>query len=139
MREAKEFPIQFNKNGDLILRLKSVDYEEEYQKAHKLLKEYDSRNNIDGMKYELARLWYINNNLEAKIYALKKDNRSKEVRLRSRVLSDFNKYLSRVLKEDRSFNFTEYFERSPYSDTAVKIHSSTLDYTVQYIKKLLAF
>lgn len=139
MREAKEFPIQFNKNGDLILRLKSVDYEEEYQKAHKLLKEYDSRNNIDGMKYELARLWYINNNLEAKIYALKKDNRSKEVRLRSRVLSDFNKYLSRVLKEDRSFNFTEYFERSPYSDKAVKIHSSTLDYTVQYIKKLLAF
>lgn len=139
IREAREFPVEFNKNGDLILRLKGVDYEEEYQKAHKLLKEYDSRGNVDGMKYELARLWYINNNLEAKIYALKKDNRSKEVRLRSRVLSDFNKYLGKVLKEERNFNFTEYFERSPYSDKAVKIHSSTLDYSIQYIKKLLTF
>ena len=139
IKEAREFPVEFNKNGDLILRVKNVDYEEEYQKAHKLLKEYDSRNNIDGMKYEVARLWYINNNLEAKIYSSKKDSRSKEVRLRSRVLSDFNKYLSIILREEKNFNFTEYFERSPYSDKAIKIHSSTLDYTIDYIKKLLKF
>ena len=139
IKEAKEFPVEFNKNGDLILRLKNIDYEEEYQKSHKLLKEYDSRKNIDGMKYELARLWYINNNLEAKIFSTKKDNRSKEVRLRARVLSDFNKYLKIVLKEDNRFNFTEYFERSPYSDKAIKIHSSTLDYSIQYIKKLFTF
>lgn len=67
--EVKEFPVKFDEDGNLFIkRIKDMNFEEEYSKSHNLLKTYKDSNNLDGMKYELSKLWLINILLERKIY-----------------------------------------------------------------------
>lgn len=134
--EAKEFPIQFSDDGDLLINnIGKLNYEEEYQKSHKLLLAYRKSTNIDGMKYELSKLWLLNQLLEKDIYA--KKNVIANSKCRSRVLNDFNTYFDEVLKYDKSFNFGEYYNASPFSNATIKIKGSTLKYSAGLLKKLL--
>ncbi|MCK9198935.1 MAG: hypothetical protein M0P49_04965, partial [Bacilli bacterium] len=56
---------------------------------------------------------------------------------RAKILNDFNKYLKVVLKDDVEFNFTEYYNDSPFSDATTKINASTLKYSGDLIKSIL--
>lgn len=135
-----EFPVQFKKNGDLVISniLKKRDYENEYQESHRLLKQYEKTENIDPMKYELAKLFYINNRIESDIYSENKTiPRKKLVDIRSRVLNDFNKYMQVVMKKDKQFNFANYYKKSPFSDESITIKAPTLKYSLEYFKQLL--
>lgn len=134
--EIKEFPIQFSDEGDLLIsNMSKLDYEEEYQKSHKLLLAYRKASNIEGMKYELSKLWFLNQLLERDIYANK--NVLANSRCRSRVLNDFNTYMDIVLKKDPGFNFSEYYTETPFSNAKIKIKGSTLKYTIDYVKQAL--
>lgn len=134
--EVKEFPIQFSNDGDLLIsNIGKLDYEGEYRKSHKLLLAYRKVSNIEGMKYELSKLWFLNQLLERDIYANK--NVIANSKCRSRVLNDFNTYIDEVLKEDPEFNFTEYYNETPFSNTKIKIKGSTLKYTLDYVKRAL--
>ena len=138
--QEAEFPIQFKKNGDLVVSniLKKRDYENEYQESHRLLKQYEKTENIDPMKYELAKLFYINNRIESDIYSENKTvPRKKLVDIRSRVLNDFNKYMQVVMKKDKQFNFANYYKKSPFSDESITIKAPTLKYSLEYFKQLL--
>jgi len=137
MTESKEFPVQFDKDGNLLIRnKKNIDFEVEYSKAHKLLKIYDSTDNTEGMKYELSKLWFLNLLLEDMIYTQK--NKDPEyLKVRARSLNDFNKYIIVVSKQDKDFNFTEYYNNTPFSDETTKINSSTLKYTGEILEKIL--
>ncbi len=74
------------------------------------------------MKYELAKLFYINNRIESDIYSENKTvPRKKLVDIRSRVLNDFNKYMQVVMKKDKQFNFANYYKKSPFSDESITI------------------
>lgn len=115
--------------------MRKLDYEAEYQKTHKLLLAYSKASNTEGMKYELSKLWFLNQLLERDIYANK--NAVANSKCRSRVLNDFNTYINEVLKDDKSFNFTEYYNASPFSNAVTKIKGSTLRYTVDFVKQVL--
>lgn len=133
--EAKSAPIQFDKDGNLLIIKDIKDVQEEYNKCHKLLLSYESSGNVEGMKHELYKLWYLNLILERKIYKNKKPEKEYHD-MRARILNDFNKYLKTVNKAEPDFDFTSGYEESPYSDAAIKIHSHTLKYGVKYSKSL---
>ena len=133
--EAKSAPVQFDKDGNLLIIKNIKDVQEEYNKCHKLLLSYDSSENIEGMKHELYKLWYLNLILERKIYKNKKPEKEYHD-MRARILNDFNKYLKIVNKAEPDFDFTSGYEESPYSDAAIKINSHTLKYGVKYSKSL---
>lgn len=135
--EAKSFPVQFDKEGNLLIQnMGKINYQLEYDKSHKLLKIYSEDNNIEGMKYELSKLWFLNTELEKKIYHSNdsKEKKDEYYKIRSRILNDFNKYLKQVQSIDDNFNFTEYYNNTPFSDASVKIDK----YTLQYVKEILA-
>ena len=135
--EAKSFPVQFDKEGNLLIQnMNKINYQLEYDKSHKLLKIYSEDNNIEGMKYELSKLWFLNTELEKKIYHSNESKEKKDeyYKIRSRILNDFNKYLKQVQSLDKNFNFTEYYNNTPFSDASVKIDK----YTLHYVKEILA-
>ena len=124
--EAK-LPIQFNKDGDALLTNTFVDFDAEYSSSHKLLLQYVKSKNLEGIKYELARLYYMNYILERRLYHNKfLTNKEKNIRTRARVLNDFKKYLDYLLKEDPGFNFSEYYEKSEFYPHTVEVKSGTI-------------
>lgn len=136
--EGKEFPVQFDNDGNLLIkRMKDLDIDHEYFKSHKLLLVYEKTNNIEGMKYELSKLWFLNNILEKKLYSEKDETvRNNYHKSRSRILNDFNKYLKIVTTEDNTFSFTDYYNNSPFSDVTIKINNSTLHHGGKLLKNI---
>jgi len=134
LNEVKS-PIGFNNKGSLYIAIPE-DLEEEYNEAHKLLSLYNE-SNIQGIKHELARLFYINSIVERKLKKLKKTNpKRKELSdLRSKILYDFNTYFKIVINIEKDFNFTEYLKSTDYYNKSVEIDDSTLKYSGKYIKK----
>ena len=124
--EAKSFPIQFNNKGDMLVNLPMVDYDAEYSASHKLLLNYEKINNIEGMKYELAKLYYINYILEKELNSKNCKNRNKYIKTRARVINDFKKYLVIVLEQDKDFNFYKYYEDSQWYPHTVEVKNSTM-------------
>lgn len=136
--EEADFPVQFSKDGDLLIYKKDLDFEKEYNHSHMLLKQYEEANNLDGIKYELAKLWYMNILLEDKIKSSKGNDKKEYTKIRTKILNDFNRYLKIVLKEDKQFNFNRYYKNTPYGDDRVRIRNSTLKYGLRNIKRLVA-
>lgn len=138
--EAKEFPVQFDDDGNLLIKsISKIDFEAEYSKIHKLLINYEKINDIESIKYELSKLWFLNHVLEAKIHDIKfnKEQKNEYYKARAKILNDFNKYLSLVLSKEKSFNFSKYYEDSPFSVAAYKINRSTLKYTGKLLKNII--
>lgn len=137
--EAKEFPIDFEKDGSVVIKnYKKLDFEAEYAKSHKLLMLYEKTNNLEGIKYELSKLWFMNNVLEKRIYSNPSEDKLKEyTKARAKILNDFNKYLKFVLEREPNFNFTEYYNNSPYSDVAIRIPGSLIVNLFNLIKQIL--
>lgn len=137
----KGIGFEFNRKGDLFINnfLKKKDYQSQYMEAHRLLVEYDKSKNIDGMKYELAKLYFLSNKIQEDLIVAKRDktNTKKLTDIRARVLNDFHKYIKVVLKSDKHFNFSNYYQRSEFSDDSIVIKSPTLKYTGKYAKDIL--
>ena len=125
--EAKKANIEIKNNGDVLLTNPFIDFDTEYMSSHKLLMQYEKANNFEGMKYELARLYYMNYILEKKLYHNKfLNNKEKNMKTRARVLNDFNKYIKIVLQHEPDFNFGKYYEDSQFYPHTVEIKKSTL-------------
>lgn len=138
--EAREIPIKITDHGDLIIRnLAPLDFEAAYAKSHKLLMEYVKAENIEGMKKELAYMWYLNLVLEKRIHTptVKEAKRKEFEKARAKVLNDFKTYIKVVQKYDKDFDFRTYFEESDYSDAAYKISGPTIKAAFDLIKKLI--
>lgn len=139
VQEAKSIPIQFDKDGNLLIKNyknNKLDINEEYWKSHKLLLNYSKnvKANEEAMKYELAKLWFLNIILESKIYRNKDEDDINDYQvIRARVLNDFNKYIKMI----PGFNFTEYYNNSPFSDTTIKIDNHTIKYSIKYLRDIL--
>lgn len=139
------FPIQFDKNGDMIIKKnKKIDYLGEYAKSHKLLKQYQSYGNLEGMKYELAKLWMMLSMIEERIHDKKFKElpssaiaTSAEIKSKANITNDFQYYMKEVMKKDPNFNFTEYFEASPFNKALIKINGTTISFMTDLIKKFI--
>lgn len=140
VNEAKTLPVSFDNDGNLLIKnMKKLNYQKEYEKSHRLLLNYDKAENYNGMIYELAKLYFLNSELEKKIYVsnIEPEDKEEYYKIRSRVLNDFNKYLKIVLVNKKDFNFTEYYNSTPFSDASIKIDKYTLMYTTNLIKNII--
>ncbi len=94
-----------------------IDFDHKFSQSHKLLKIYEESENLEGMKYELSKLWFLNNLLEKQIYSESDEDKKKEYhKSRARILNVFHKYSKLVNSKDKEFNFTTYYNNSPFND-----------------------
>ena len=138
--EVKEFPVQFDKDGNLLIKkINKLDYEQEYYKSHKLLEVYRRTDNLEGMKYELSKLWFILTILEDKIYNKKvsEENKQSFTKTRAKILNDFKSGLSYISNKDKTFNFIEYYNETPFSDAVYKIRKNTVLVTIDLLKSIV--
>lgn len=139
---TNEFPVEFNKDGDLLIsKGRKIDFEGEYSRTHLALKIYEKNNNIVGMKYCICKLWYLNTKLEEKIHDKKTTvaEKKKAEKARSKIVNDITKYSQIVLKKDPDFDIIKSYQNSPFNDDKIRIPTSTLDHTLEWIKKILTF
>ena len=133
----KHIPFGFNTKGDLYVNLPK-DLQNEYNEAHKLLYMYD-QNNINGIKHELARLFYLNGIIEKRLKKLKKEDKQyKElIDLRARILNDYTTFFKVIKEVEPDFDFSEYMKNSEYYNKTINIDGVTLKYSGLYIKKAI--
>lgn len=139
--EVKQFPIEFDKDGNLIIykaRTGTLAFGDEIDDSIQLLESYRNQSNIEGMKYEIAKLWYINDCIEKKLKKRLSNDQYKElIDNRSVCLNSFKYNLEYIMKSEKGFNFSDYYNSTPFSDNSVKITSNTIDYTIKTIKGIL--
>lgn len=139
--EVKQFPIEFDKDGNLIIykaRTGTLAFGDEIDDSVQLLESYRNQSNIEGMKYEIAKLWYINDCIEKKLKKRLSNDQYKElIDNRSVCLNSFKYNLEYIMKSEKGFNFSDYYNSTPFSDNSVKITSNTIDYTIKTIKGIL--
>ena len=106
-------------------------------KCHRLLTAYEKTEELEGIKYELAKLWFMNCLLEEKIYDSKLSKKEKDeyYKSRARILNDFAYYSKFVLEREKGFNFTKYYNSTPFSDI-LKVDKHTIKYTSQAVKNI---
>lgn len=135
--QEKSIGFEFDARGNLFVKnfLKHKSYQSVYMESHRLLMEYDKAKNIEGMKYELAKMYYLNLKISEDLIKQDRTKKDKElVKIRARVLNDFHKYLKVVLKNDKQFNFSNYYQRSEFCDDSFVITAPTLKHAGKYAK-----
>ena len=142
LNEVKQFPVEFDKEGNLIIhkaKFGMLSFGDEIDDSVKLLQVYRNTNNIEGMKYELAKLWFINDAIEKKLTRRNlTDNQYKELVIhRATCLNVFKTNLEYVLKAEKGFNFAEYYNSTPFSDNSIKITNDTLKYSLRTIASVI--
>ena len=136
--EAKSFPVQFDSDGNLILKsISKINFEQEYADSHRLLKEYEKTKSYEPMKFELAKMQFFITLLEKRIYKNGKTKSTNEIKVRARFLNDFKKYLKIVNTNEPDFNFTGYYEQSPFNNALIKINKSTLKFGFEALKYII--
>lgn len=141
LNEVKRFPIEFDKEGNLIIykaRIGSLAFGDEIDDSVQLLQAYRNASNIEGIKYELAKLWYINDCIEKKLKKRLSNDEYKElIDTRATCLNVFKTNLDYVMKAEKGFNFSDYYNSTPFSDNSTKITANTLKYTVKTISNMI--
>ena len=135
--QEKGIGFEFDNKGNLFVKnfLKNKNYQATYMESHRLLMEYDRAKNTEAMKYELAKMYYLNLKITEDLIKQDRTKKDKElVKIRARVLNDFHKYLKVVLKSDRQFNFSNYYQRSEFCDDSFVITAPTLKHAGKYAK-----
>lgn len=140
LNEVKQFPIEFDKEGNLIIykcRTGSVSYGDEIADSVKLLESYRNANNIEGIKYELAKLWFINDSIEKKLKKRLTNDEYKElINQRAICLNVFKLNLEYVMQAEKGFNFSDYYNSTPFSDNSIKITANTIKYSMKALTTL---
>ena len=139
--EAKEFPVGFDEEGNLLIKRKrNIDYATEHAKSKKLYKTYDKNCNYEAMAYEADKLWYMNLLILKDIEQCKDEKKKEElISMRSKILNEFTLYINAITKHEgnKDYNFEIHFENSPFSDASVKITGSTLKYILKGVRGIL--
>lgn len=141
LNEVKRFPIEFDKEGNLIIykaRTGSLAFGDEIDDSVQLLQAYRNAANIEGIKYELAKLWYINDCIEKKLKKRLSNDEYKElIDTRATCLNVFKSNLDYVMKAEKGFNFSDYYNSTPFSDNSTKITANTLKYMVKTVTNVI--
>ena len=138
--EVREFPIQFNDKGDLLINTKSgeIDYEGEYSRTHTAIQLYDKGKNVKGMEQCMLRLWHMNILLEEQLFpkSIDKEKRKKLLSARAKIVNDIKTYMPKIVKLDSNFNIQKAYELSQFANSKIKIRRSTLKYTIDLLKSI---
>lgn len=136
-----KLPIEIDSDGNITFhKLGKPDYASVFAESHRLLILYAEQDNIDGMKYELAKLWVCIKGIETKIYKgtkLHTNEKTQLINTRALIINDFKKYMKVVLEKDPSFNFEQYYKESEFNNAVFKISKFTLKGITALVKELL--
>lgn len=136
-----KLPIEIDGEGNITFhKLGKPDYASVFAESHRLLVLYAEQDNIDGMKYELAKLWVCIKGIETKIYKgtkLHAEEKKQLINTRALIINDFKKYMKVVLEKDPSFNFEQYYKESEFNNAVFKISKFTLKGITALVKELL--
>lgn len=117
-----KYNFEIDQEGTIMISQKEkADFAEHYRDSLRLLKIYKREGNIEGIKKELCRIFYMVKMIEAilMIDSLTDAERKTETILRAKMLSSFSQYIGVVIKEEKDFDFNDYFQKSPYGDALV--------------------
>ena len=139
LTEVKEFPVDFDKDGNMLIKKgKKLDYEAEYAATHLAMKQYHKSKNVDGMEYCMCKLWYLNLMISEEIHNTKnKDKLKKLHKARAKIMNDIHTYMPYILELDPDFNIEQAYEESPFSDHTIKINKSVIDTALALLKGLI--
>lgn len=127
--------LSLDNDGNMLLtKREHVNFQTIYANSHELLKVYSDSNNIEGMKYELCKLWMcktlIDNNIlynkgiRAKLVSSKQKKQAQTTK--SFIMSDIKKYLKEVNEKETNFNFQEYFNKTQFGIEVYKIDNRVI-------------
>ena len=87
----------------------------------------------------MARLWFINTVLTAKIHSNKinEEDKKEYTKIRSWVMNDFTTYNKKIIKIEPDFNFSTYYESTPFSDVYIKIDKNTMNGLIALLKSII--
>lgn len=142
INEVKKFPVEFDDDGNLTIykcKTGNISYGDIIDESSELLKTYKNTNNEEGTKYELAKLWYIMSAIEKEMSKkdIKKERYEELARNRNTANTIFKQYFTYICQVDKGFNFSEYYNSTPFSDNAIKITNSTIRYSLSALKKMI--
>jgi hypothetical protein len=137
----KAFPIKMDEDGNLIIKnFKKIDFEKEYYKSHAILMMYVQNNNKDGIKYEIAKQWCLYLGIEEKLHGnkeLPQEEMKYLYKIRAKILNDIKTNIKIVLKDEPDFNFSEFYDNSPFSKATTKVDKSLLKFAGAIIRSIL--
>lgn len=113
----------------------AIDYAETYKNSDRELRVRKGHNDYKGVKYELAKQWYImylinnkiiynRNKIFAKFITTRKKKEAMEIR--SKILSNYNDTIEWIAKEDKNFNFTDYIKTTPFYREIYKVDKRSI-------------
>lgn len=132
-------------NNSLLIRYKKIDYKEEYNKSHRLLKISKANKNIKVIKDELCKLWsyyliieelFIQKGKNQPAFRNTKEYKDSVV-AKAFILGDIKEYLNFIYKYEPEFNFSEYYQNSSYNKDAVIITKKDIQSLIKLIKEIL--
>ena len=132
-------------NGEILLRYKKLNYREEYNKSHKLIKIYRTNKDIKSIANELAKLWsyyliieeiYIQ---EGKVYpAIKSTKAYKDaVIAKAFILNEVKSNIEYIHSIDPTFDFSKYYEESIYNKDAILITKKDIANIIKLLQAII--
>jgi len=138
LQTIKKYTMNIDKEGNILIKRKfEEDLLKHYTYSIKLMKLYKDRGDIEDLKVQLAKIFFINELIEVKYIYNKTmtDNEKKDYKkysdIRANVLSSFKLYLNYILSIESDFDFNMYYENSKYSSAITIKHEQ-----IRGIKKL---
>lgn len=135
--------ISVDEEGAIIIKKRSkADFMSHYAQAHKLLVEYEKVDNIKSIKYELAKLWFMNTIIEGRIMhnksiLISKSKKDSAMKARAFILNDFKKYMKFILDREPEFNFQVYYNDTQFAYEEIEINKKTIDVAKTLLKLLV--
>lgn len=133
---------EFDDKGALIIYRShsgKIDFGSEINASSKLCKIYSESGNMDGLKAEVAKLYFFYMWLDKEIMkpSNKDPNTRNEIVNCKRICTNvFSQNLKKIMAKEPDFVFGEYYNKTPYGG-AIKITPDTFRYSIRAMLALL--
>lgn len=118
----KSFKLKFDKNGNIVIRRREYDQlDTHFRQSLKLIKAAEKAGNLDTVKYELCKIYYMISLIDRHYLGRKASDKSEKVRkdminLRAVMINVMHQHLKYVSTMDPQFNFQSYYASTKYGD-----------------------
>lgn len=118
----KSFKLKFDKNGNIVIRRREYDQlDTHFRQSLKLIKAAEKAGNLDTIKYELCKIYYMISLIDRHYLGRKASDKSEKVRkdminLRAVMINAMHQHLKYVSTMDPQFNFQSYYASTKYGD-----------------------
>lgn len=118
----KSFKLKFDKNGNIVIRRREYDQlDTHFRQSLKLIKAAEKAGNLDTVKYELCKIYYMISLIDRHYLGRKASEKSEKVRkdminLRAVMINVMHQHLKYVSTMDPQFNFQSYYASTKYGD-----------------------